>query len=491
MQQAVAEYPQNPSRWRTVEAVLFFVRYVYASVELCDEMNPQLLGSSELLPDHWRVRSSFVYLIGKFAWWLESKGTAFLPGLLKYIGDSFMNPQVAGVSVEAIQRLCSKCSKHMVNHFAGLLQIHEAAKGLPLKDQEKLMNGLGTVVCEFTEEKLPSAIEALCRGPLENMQANINNETVLTAELQRLTALYRGVESVERRNQTEPLARAWVVAFGAMWPVLEQVLRTSNNENVLEQLTSCVRNVLHACDVQFAPYLQSVTDALVTCFLRQPFSSILWVMATVVGVFGKTESCVQPLIQILSTLTNKTVSILRDQHTYTSDYLQELFYLLRRAARRFLPELLSTELAAVVFEVVNVSLVSTDVKRDAVVSVLEYLDAITDVASEKDENALGAFLQQPSTAPQCRGHQLVAALMQVVAIREIELAERAGDVLHQLRVLSREYFATWVHHGLTLLPADVPPNARQRFHDNVTKSSTSDDMRKAVTALHRAAGGWR
>lgn len=518
--------------WRQVEGVLVFLRYLDIPEYLCGDMMEQLFGNCAALGDHWCVRDAFTYLIGKFSYWLNESGQHLLPVLLPYVGRSCSDTRTAPNAAAAIHMLCSRCARHMLQQFAMLHSFCETAaggaSGLELDDQELLMQGLGTVVCGLPDHQLERVIETLWAPALQRIQTSGGSKTIVGDELQRLAALFKGVtEGVEREGDAAEravqnavgvvppdvaraaaerrsgLCRMWSASFRPLWPVLHGIMQTISDENVIEQLTKLLRHVLKSCETEFRPHLEAVAGILVNCYRHKPWSSILWVTATIIGVFGNDALCIQPLLGLIGALTETTMQFLQANPVGpNSDFVTELFYLHDRAACRFLPELINAPATAMVFNVGIAVLQNTDVKREAVEKCLDFFISVAGGDDgkvwkrEREAESAAAVAAFFGAGQPCRGQMLLTHGLAVCIDRNLDCSDRVAVFIACLMSKGEGRVAEWLRGGLAALPNEVPQESRRRCLDDIAKcaaeSKEQRDYKYALEDLHNAVPkNWR
>eukprot|EP01059_Diplonema_ambulator_P034700 TRINITY_DN7923_c0_g1_i2.p1 TRINITY_DN7923_c0_g1~~TRINITY_DN7923_c0_g1_i2.p1 ORF type:complete len:942 (+),score=277.83 TRINITY_DN7923_c0_g1_i2:53-2827(+) len=481
----------NPANWREVEAVLFFISCVPRSEPLENGLYPQLLANSVALSQqHWRVRAAYIEVIRIAGPWINEKGGEFMPALLDFTIACLAQPHVHKTAISTICSLCKTCTQHMVRLFPVLKDRAMLTGSLTLENAKKLMDGIGCLTCKLPESELNGAVEGLCSPILIRLQA-ASDPGVITIEVQKLMALFRGVDSgVQKESDSKMVAisQAWAKAFGVMWPALNSIIeRAVQSEDLMEHLTGLLRYVMLACDTEFRAHLEPLIQTLVTAFNTKPHSCLLWLMGTVITVFGKEDVYVGPIMDVMNVLIGRTVKMLAEEPVGpNSDFIQEIFYLMTMGMNRFPTRLLASPLAAAVFDVALASIVNSDVKREAAFLTLKFFLDATDPRSQPDvRDAVRAFLQP-------RGAKLAEAMIVAVINRDLDTSDRVGDILLNIKELKEPQLQAWLHHALSALPQDIPPKAKQACLDSFNKATRKKEVHILLEKLHREApSNWR
>eukprot|EP00756_Hemistasia_phaeocysticola_P004383 Hpha_TRINITY_DN12783_c0_g1::TRINITY_DN12783_c0_g1_i1::g.114461::m.114461/K15436/TRPO3, MTR10; transportin-3 len=484
--------------WRATEAVLVFLRFTQQFDEqINDQYLPQLFSSFSAFPDQWRVRSSFAHLVGKFAGWLDKKGGALLPQLSSYVSMCCRDEKSAPQAVQAMRDLCQECGRHMLSHLETLVGFCEVTHSLnmDLEDQEEILIGLGSLVCELPDEQHRQAVQVLWSPALQRISGG--NRKVVERELQRLCAIARGgAEGADAKHDDATklrLQRLWANDFKDLWPILLSIMQTLMDNEVMEQLTSLLRQLLKLCGTEFRPYLENVATILVAAYQQCPLSCVLWVSATIVGVFGNDVVCQQPLVTFITHLSECTLRFLSSHPVAPhSDFIEELFYLHDRAICKMLGPVLRGPHFPQVFNMGVAALVNTDVKETAVRLVLEFFEVLFNEGNiwkdpENDRLIVLHFVHEAS-----RGQIFVQAVLQAAVDRILARSDQAATCLYRMKTIGCTQLGEWINCGLSSLPPEVPVAARAQCARALADSVECKQFQDALEDLHNSVPkNWR
>eukprot|EP01063_Lacrimia_lanifica_P009428 TRINITY_DN1642_c2_g1_i2.p1 TRINITY_DN1642_c2_g1~~TRINITY_DN1642_c2_g1_i2.p1 ORF type:complete len:962 (+),score=334.57 TRINITY_DN1642_c2_g1_i2:108-2993(+) len=502
---------QQPAKWREAEAVLFFLSQLPRPEDgaLQDALLPELFTFWQAI-SHPRVREAFLELIGQEARWLSlSKSADLLPPLVGFVLMCMEDPGIAPAAIECLRKLCRRCQKQMVHLFPQLQERVNNWGHLKADAAKSLMQALGSLSTALPGEHINTAVEKLCAPCMVKLQTE--NPAACQLELSKLLALYQGVDEANDKRERdawtdaeheEAMARvthvqqAWANGFNAMWDTVHKtVQRFVKHSGVMENVCGLVRGALHTTDKHFSPVLERLVTTLVEAYNAQPQSAILWVMGMVVSTFGDSPEYVGPIMQVMTLFVERTVTLLGSVGPNVgeySDYIQELFYIVRMSLLRFPKRLLTSPMMQPVFELSLASLVNTNVTREAVFQgVLKFLlDLANPNLSKLAKEDCATEVQQYLAGKQ---KQMCEAMLNAVINRDLDSSDRIGDILCSLRTMvPPEDFQQWIHHGLTVIPGDVPPDGRLRCFNEINAARTKDEWHSLLERLHREAPqNWR
>eukprot|EP01061_Rhynchopus_euleeides_P021973 TRINITY_DN3584_c0_g2_i2.p1 TRINITY_DN3584_c0_g2~~TRINITY_DN3584_c0_g2_i2.p1 ORF type:complete len:931 (+),score=297.10 TRINITY_DN3584_c0_g2_i2:132-2924(+) len=488
------------SKWREAEAVLFFISSaISVDADLRDQLLPELFGSPEaLVPHHWRLKFTYIQIIGASKTWIRRKGGQYLNPLLNFlVSHCLATPELHHEVIRTLCTLCDSCSQGMLPVFGTLeAKLHGQYDSLSPKDSNRLLMALSTLSCQLPSNELQGAVQKLCAPMIQKLQAT-GDPSVVVVQLDRLIHLFDGVDrAIVDLPKGDPriseLEKCWIEAFAYAWNEKLKSL-VGNHAEVMEKLTGLVRSVMLSCSLEFNNYLEDVISTMVKCFEVHPQSCILWMTGTVITVFGKLPAYVSPIMEVLKPLLQKTTNVLAsspDVGQY-SDFLQEMLYLCISAVNQFPQQLLESSLAAAVFNISLAALVNTDVKREAAHITLNYFNQITSLTKNngKENSPAGQF---GLVFLRGKEKELLEALMHVVVYRDLDASDKVGDILMNLSAVHGQEVLPALQRALQVLPEEVPPKARQRCLEEISRLTKPDEMYDALERLHRdTPSNWR
>ena len=462
-QQSVADM----RKWRETEAVLYFISMVISPKHvLAGQLLPKLFENPQQFhASHYRVKLSYMRIVKYTAYWIGASGANYMTGLLGFVvGHCMESVETQSEAIDTLVSLCTKCTDKMVAAFPTLNQMMDKYQHtLKREDSDKINEALASLSCMLPQAELKSAVPMLCAPLLRELQGP-GSEALLLQSLNRLKAMFNGVDVTMRyinRNEQEQVGIVWSEAYGTLWDSALSVLisQHSGNTSIMEKLTALCRSVLLACDLAFTPNLEKFVGSMVECFERNPQSCILWVMGSVITVFGGSQQFVGPILGVLTTLISRSVQLLAGSNVgENSDFITEIFYLLVLGLEKFPVAFLASDLAPGAFDVSLAALTNTDVKREALHGVLRFYSSL---CGDKQGRGL-MFLQG-------KEERLIEAMMNVVIFRDLDASDTVGDILLLLLKTHKQAALPWIHRGLAALPADVPMEARQKCMEEISR----------------------
>ncbi|KAJ9455393.1 Transportin MOS14 [Diplonema papillatum] len=481
------------SRWAECESVLFFIAAIRHTKTLRDELLAELFKqTAPVASQHWRVQAQYITIIGQEGDWLRCSAPHYIPGLIDFIAHCLnQQPRLQAAAIDAIGALCETCPAQVVQLYPVLQKGAASWTELNLPEAKSLMTSLGCLVCDLPEADLLKAIEGFCTPSINRIQSVGADKVAISREIKKLEALFRGADKAANRSKkdvADAIGKSWATAWGGMWPFINTMMTNGSVESdatLFEELLSLVRNAVLACGKEFLPHLESLINTIVASYQRKPQSSILWLVGTIVNVFGKKPELALPLSSVVNELVGPTLEILsKSDPGVHSDMIQELFYVMSMCVKNFPKELFASPLAVTFFNVGTACMLNTDVTRDALSEVIQYFREITDpYAAPELASSIPAFLDS-------RGDALLSAMLFVVVRRDLDNSDYVGDVLINLKATFPHKLMQWVHHGLASLPAEVPAAARESCLHSLNAGTQKEHA--ILERLHRdTPSNWR
>jgi hypothetical protein len=230
---------------------------------------------------------------------------------------------------------------------AARLQIYGSIDSLEISLQEKIVQGLGSIMLRIEASQLPGIMGSLVQPAVQAGTAALGRGDHKNAmdQIKKLRTLMKGghVASEGRSDadmaaQREALGAAWAQNFQHVWPLLEGVIvQHGENESLMEDMCRCIRSAVQVLGLRFRDYLAPFATAAVNSFLKKPLSCILYAVTTVVSAFGRQAEYVPPLCEMLTTLSTRTFQVFSSGEAFSEapDIVTEYFELLDRANIRF------------------------------------------------------------------------------------------------------------------------------------------------------------
>jgi transportin-3 len=99
--------------WQEIEAPLFSMRSMGATVDVVDEgAIPKIMDLIPLLPAHPRVRYAALLIVARYTEWINNHPT-YIPSQLQYVSEGFedADQEVNAAAGQALKYLCQDCSQ--------------------------------------------------------------------------------------------------------------------------------------------------------------------------------------------------------------------------------------------------------------------------------------------------------------------------------------------------------------------------------------------
>ena len=486
----------SQSKWREVEACFFFVTSTHCSYKLLARYLAPLFEAHGSIPNHYRVKASYIKLLSQLGGWFKSDGKQVFEMVLGYIMHSSQDARLETDVIKCVTQLAGRCPSNMLSLYAQLQSRVLSWSNLSLSNSKSIMQTLGSLTCSMDSAKRNEAIAAICQSILDKLQnaLQIQSPSALKCEFQKLTSLYKGIgdvcSMVVGATERNPIQQDWAKAFGGLWPSVKQVVEKAGQiDEVSEFLSGFVSRAILTTGTTYGPYLEPVIAELVTLYQRKPQSCVLYCFASVITVFGGDSNYQVPIMNVLELFIRSTVKLLAETAVGpNSDFVQELYYLVTKSSHKFQVQLLQAPVAATIFDVALAAIVDTDVTRESCGTVLEFFINITesDAISPEALAATKAFLAPP------RGEQLFTAMMTAVVDRDLDTLDQVGRVIWNMKKYDEQSCLRLVYHGLCSLPAKVPEASRQQCIDSVVASKSEKHMQANLEKFHRnVPANWR
>ena len=393
------------------------------------------------------MRQIFTKLIACLGKWLNAH-PEYLGPLLDYVVKGLNMPKAQGgmVAAEALQDLCDDCSQHMASpqQLQGMLQIYGSIDSLEIPLQEKIVQGLGSIMLRIDAGQLPGVLASLVEPAVQAGTAALGqgNHKNAMDQIKKLRTLMKGghVASEGRSDadmaaQREALSAAWAQNFVRIWPLLEGVIvQHGENENLMEDMCRCIRSAVQVLGLRFRDYLAPFATAAVNAFLKKPLSCILYAVTTVVSAFGRHAEFVQPLCEMLVALSGRTFQVFNTAEAFSNapDIVTEYFEMMDRANIRFAHLVMTTPLGDNAFNCAVSSLFTNLQQREALQSVVKFLHGLCH--REVNRDLVCQFLQTPAAGPcgraaQPRGLSMWQAIFQMLTSKDSHVLEPTARLL--------------------------------------------------------------
>eukprot|EP01062_Namystynia_karyoxenos_P019037 TRINITY_DN17124_c0_g1_i1.p1 TRINITY_DN17124_c0_g1~~TRINITY_DN17124_c0_g1_i1.p1 ORF type:complete len:1038 (+),score=309.64 TRINITY_DN17124_c0_g1_i1:320-3115(+) len=306
---------QDKKRWAEVEARLFFTTSAFTAVSEPSAIVPHVVACCQSLPAGVvRVRRTYTRLLARCAPWLS--GQAEFGAILSYCAEGVSLPRVADAASAAMLRLCSSCHAELAapQMYSALLQLC-ALPGLTDDQQERLCRGVGAVIGEAPLGQCGKMIEQLVTDIGGRMQRALQQGSVggATCELRRAAASVDAAQE-RRADKTAPLraehAVAWSQGWGQLWPLLQAAVpQLVERDDAMAAFALLTERTLKAAGASFAGHLGALANCIAQSYMQHPSGALLDCVASMCNTFGQEQQCVEPLLGMLSQLSEPTLGV--------------------------------------------------------------------------------------------------------------------------------------------------------------------------------------
>eukprot|EP00048_Salpingoeca_helianthica_P005153 m.84835 g.84835 ORF g.84835 m.84835 type:complete len:920 (+) comp13490_c0_seq2:21-2780(+) len=326
----------TPDRWQPIEASLFCIRSLGASIEYDENtFAPQILTAVTQAPQHPTVLRSALLMIGAFADYLSRHGDILLH-LLPFIFQSLPVPGLAAAAAVALRDVCSECAEVLLPHRTSMtdscLQFIAAGTLMP-RERARVVEALGSVLSAATAADVQNDVERIL-GPSVQTLARLTElpdaRTEILNELAVLAAACKYFDPATPEDVGHPVAT--VVA--AAWPALRRLLVThSADDAVVVLLCECMARALRTAGDHIVPVLPSMLADLCDAFLHSPKPQFIEVYMQAV-VISTARADLEPLVvSLLGTMLTAIFTLFQTQFTERPDVVQSFFKLMHKTFR--------------------------------------------------------------------------------------------------------------------------------------------------------------
>nr|XP_054774604.1 transportin-3-like [Lytechinus pictus] len=241
---------QQGASWEVTEAALFIMSSVAKNV-LPDEtaVVPQVMQAIISLPEgtHKAVRYTSTRILGELAEWIE-KHPDYLDPVLNFLMTGLRDEDLASVSGQSIQSICSQCQDHLQGHLECLLNIAQAVDAFNLTGDSALgiIKGTALVLTRMPLDKVQDGLKRLVLVQVTSLSQIVKGETSTKQGsstdpviwLDRLATIFRHTNPRITNGQVHPC----LVVLQEIWPVLsETCTKYQADIRVIERYCRCLR----------------------------------------------------------------------------------------------------------------------------------------------------------------------------------------------------------------------------------------------------------
>ncbi|PCH33868.1 ARM repeat-containing protein [Wolfiporia cocos MD-104 SS10] len=502
---ALARGPTAVS-WQEIEAPLFSMRSMGAEVDPTDDKAvPKIMDLIPSLPAHPRVRYAALLIISRYTEWVN-RHPQYIPFQLQYISAGFedSDSEVNAAAGQALKYLCQDCRRHLIDV---LPQLHTflSSMGSKLAQDDKIQvyEAIAYVISAMPMEQAAQSLRTFSLDILAQVHAIATKPTVATKE--ELHAVCDGLENLEVMlgvidSFGEELPAACQNSAQEAWVFFDPfIAKYGSDYQICERATRVLRLGLAFFGSTARPVLPSVLTRMSASFEATGFSSYLWIIGKIVGLFGNEEN---PALRVafkaaFESTSNNLVSLLQQKAPANipdvmEDYLQMLLKMLDYA-----PDVFFTSIAfPVAFRAAMAAL--TVVHSDIIFAALELLrnilthDCLTPPTAAPPPPKFPLYAAAIRPVVQKEGLQLTGYLLAgLVGDFPEESTSMVVTILRVLAGLCQTELLSWLPPVLQQLPSTSAPDlVKTQFLTDMSsavQSAEYDKVKRAVLALHRAS----
>lgn len=487
--------------WNVTEACLFIMYAIAPSIRT-DESTLLPIAVPVLLsipPDsHFAIRATTLKLVAELAEWIDQHPDT-LDLVLKFLLDGLHIPPVASYAAKAVQSVCQKCKDRMAPHFAGLLQIIEAAEMLGISNEAVigLLKGATEVLSRMPHVMITQGVLGICSLQSRHLAQILQHESPKVQPgstsdpcvwLDRLTAVFRACVLKELpEGQLHPCKPV----VEELWPVVSGVCsKFSADLRVVERVCRCVRFMVRCLGSSTVGILSPLVTLSITIYTSHHHSCFLYLGSVIVDEFGSDPSFQPGLLEMLQAYAEVAFPMLAQPTGMVNypDTVDDMFRLCARFLQRCPIPFLSSSVASTAIQCALAA--STLNHRDALTSVMKFFrDLLRLSIGEMDNSeqqlrvsAVQSFLAQ-------NGQMLIDGLVLGFISLPTFMLSDTTEVLWELLQFAREPVCQLLKASVDKIPLSgsvcVTEEQKLWFVDSVEKCSDMEALFPIVKDLAR------
>ncbi|OQR92654.1 hypothetical protein ACHHYP_03369 [Achlya hypogyna] len=364
--------PEN--QWEAIEAHLYSFRSIARKVELQIQARSNfdetplhnIFAFLPQFPDHPAIKYTSCLIISRYAEWLGTSATSYLPSMLQFVDGTiqqclkrkdYQEWQVPTAVSAGLRSLCIDCWKHVGRDLIDYYVRLEASDALVVEDQVILLEvrGLDVLsahgpqgICKGVSigdrQLMVPAMQTLVGPIAQRMTDTLAREhpsaNGVLKDLLRLMCIYDHI-TVSMVDGVHPL----VALTEQLFPLFQQVrapaqrglkipqtLRVyGHNAEVVERCCRCFKRMLRV--PQMKVVVPALAELLVARYEVHPQSSYLYCASMLLKNFANDADCAPIFEQLLVALSRKTFALLQASMVEHPDVVEEFFYLMERYLR--------------------------------------------------------------------------------------------------------------------------------------------------------------
>ncbi|KDO26719.1 hypothetical protein SPRG_20517 [Saprolegnia parasitica CBS 223.65] len=503
--QTIFQSQESPERqWEAIEAHLYSFRSIARKVELQIQSRSNfdetplhsIFSYLPQFPDHPAIKYTSCLIISRYAEWLGTSATSYLPSMLQFIDATiqqclsrkdYQEWQVPTAVSAGLRSLCIDCWKHVGRDLIEYYVRLQASDALLVEDQVILLEGICKGVSIGDRQLMVPAMQTLVTPIAQHMSEIFARDhpsaNGILKDLLRLMCIYDHITvSVVDPNATHPL----VALTEQLFPLFQQTLRVyGHNAEVVERSCRCFKRMLRV--PQMKVVVPTLAELLVTHFEAHPQSSYLYCASMILKHFASDADCAPIFEQLLLALSRKTFGVLQESsHAMVDnpDIVEEFFYLIERYLR-CLP-LQTVPLLPSVFQcaLAGLAMQHNDANK-GVLSCLQLL--LQQMALVHTDPTFQPYYTTVDECLRTQGHLLVHALLRGVMGHlsgsrvDADHGSCAG-VLLCIAQLHGNLFQEWVTSVLGAMETGpkLKPDEKQKFLETLLASTDEGTFRRTI-----------
>lgn len=486
--------------WQDVEAQLFIMSAIAPNVtiEECDVVVTlfDVLFNKPNISYHVAVKYTAIHLIGELGRWID-KSPKVLDTVLSILYQGLQTKELASISAESLQEVCSSCQKKMAQHFTILLQIVQVIDSLSITATATLefFQGVARVLSELPQEQIEEGLKQMCVQQVHLLAQLLGGRngghTDPVLFLDRIATIFRYTDVKVKNGGDHP---CFAVAK-EVWPVISMTFtKYQSDVRVMERCCRCIRFVIRCLGTHFCPLLGELVTQMVQVYSANHHSCFLYLGSILVDEFGTNQNCVPGLIQTVEALCPASFTLLNNEEGFVHhpDTVDDLFRLCTRCVQACPVAFLNSSVADSIVKCAIAA--STLSHREANTSVMTFLRDLIHGPNDKYAGTDIDNLRKLITRVMSKhGQDVTVGLVHACAGKiPSYMVPNIGDVLWEMLCYNKQQASNWIAKALEMLPLQtisgttmVTKEQLMEFHHTLTSADACKVVSRAARTFSR------
>ncbi|CAG9325025.1 unnamed protein product [Blepharisma stoltei] len=399
-----------------------------------------------------------------------------LSTIMTYLANCMTQPGTHHDSAAAFQAICQDNSYLLVQHVDSLLQLHTASHKMPDFSQEKILEGVSSVVWRCEDHTKILELCSYYATELKNItQQEQPNEEVFNENCDKLAIILKSSASSEVSKE------GVYIFFKEMWPVLKRLIEVfQNSPDAIERICRIIKHSMKKLKESFGEFLSDFLPIISSLFQTYGHSSYLYMTENLVRIFGGKQEYNELLSQVFNTLSQSALARINSYEAMVnSPELTEDFF---GMVIRYLNYCTHSTINSPSFQnIINTAKIGIGLQHgEAAKCLYGFLEVLADLADEKHYRYI------PEVEEICLVHygeilrKLIGAIIQVMPS---EIYDCISDLCYKILTIFEA--SEWLKEALVGVPHDcLTESEKQKF---VQQSADSQYVNDWLHKLHNRA----